>query len=408
MALFFRRSELGNYLRGKVYCLNRHSILGDQYQKIRQQTLRLMEPLSIEDYLARSSFEASPPKWHLGHTTWFFETFILKNQLNQYQVFDPKFGYYFNSYYESLGDRLAREERSSLTRPALALIHDYRKYVDAAMMDLLAKEGLKEEVLDFIELGLNHEQQHQELFLTDFKKALGQQAHAPVYDPQFPEDEVLEGPQKWIELPEGLYEIGHSGAGFHFDNEAPRHKVFLPAFAISNQLITNEEWLEFMEAGGYENPQWWHSDGWAWRQKENIEAPLYWSKQEGRWQNFTLAGMQELKREAPVKHISYYEAWAFAQWKGQRLPTEAEWEAAQEFLDWGARWEWTESAYLPYPGYKPYIGPAKEYNGKFMVNQMVLRGASVVTPTGHARPSYRNFFHPHFRWQFTGLRLAKK
>lgn len=366
-----------------------------------------MEPLSIEDHLAQSSFEVSPPKWHLGHTTWFFESLILKSELATYQEFDPRFAFFFNSYYESLGPRLDRASRAGLTRPALSEIHQYRKHVDAAMLHLLNGPSLANELLDSLELGLHHEQQHQELFFTDFKKALAQQAFFPIYQSDFQEDRPPSSQNKWLEVAEGLYEIGYAGEGFHFDNEAPRHKVYLEKFAIASSLVRNGEWLEFMAAGGYEKPEYWLSDGWAWKQAEGIVAPMYWFHENGEWQQYSLAGLQSIHPQQSLKHISYYEAQAYANWKGMRLPAEAEWEVAQAQFDWGERWEWTQSAYLPYPGFEPYAGPAKEYNGKFMVNQMVLRGCSVVSPEGHARASYRNFFHPQFRWQFTGLRLVK-
>lgn len=366
-----------------------------------------MEPLSVEDHLAQSSEEASPPKWHLGHTTWFFENLILKPQNTHYQEFNEHYSYYFNSYYNALGPRIARTDRASLTRPALSEVQQYRTYVDAAMLELLKQEKLNSAVLDLIELGLNHEQQHQELFLTDFKKALSAQAFYPIYDANFKEDLNHVQPLEWLEFPAGLYEIGNDGSTFHFDNEAPRHKVYLASFELASELVSNGDWLEFLEDDGYHKPEFWLSDGWDWRLKEKIESPLYWTKQNGQWQEFTLAGLKDLDRQARVKHISFYEASAYAQWKGLRLPTEAEWEVAQEQFKWGERWEWTESAYLPYPGFKSYSGPAKEYNGKFMVNQKVLRGASIATPEGHSRSTYRNFFHPQFRWQYTGLRLAK-
>lgn len=366
-----------------------------------------MEPLSLEDHLAQSSYEASPPKWHLGHTTWFFETLLLKRLINDYQEFDPRFPYYFNSYYEALGPRIDRASRASLTRPALSVIHAYRSYVDNAIITFLEAETLDEVDLDTLELGLHHEQQHQELFLTDFKKALGQQAYFPVYQKGFTEDQRLVQNREWHKLEAGLYEIGHAADGFHFDNEAPRHKVYLASFEIASELVSNGEWLEFIAAGGYEKAEYWHMDGWAWKNEEEIKAPLYWIQEAGQWKRFSLSGLEVLNPDAAVSHISYYEAYAYAQWKGMRLPTEAEWEVAQTQFDWGERWEWTNSAYLPYPGYKAYEGPAKEYNGKFMVNQMVLRGASIATPEHHARSTYRNFFHPQFRWQFTGLRLAK-
>ena len=361
----------------------------------------------MEDHLAQSSVEASPPKWHLGHTTWFFETLLLKRLLQNYQEFDQHFPFYFNSYYEALGPRLDRASRASLSRPPLSRIYAYRIYVDNAVLDLLKGESLDSKDLDTLELGLHHEQQHQELFLTDFKKALGQQPFYPIYQNGFNENRRLVKQAEWLNVKAGIYEIGNSGTAFHFDNESPRHRVYLDEFAISSELVSNKEWLAFIEDGGYENADYWPMDGWAWKNDEQVQAPLYWTLENNNWHRFGLGGLAGLNMQAAVSHISYYEAYAFAQWKGMRLPTEAEWEIAQSQFQWGERWEWTNSAYLPYPGYQPYAGPAKEYNGKFMINQMVLRGASIATPELHARATYRNFFHPHFRWQFTGLRLAQ-
>jgi len=387
--------------------LNKQNLLAEKYRQIRAYTLELMKPLSIEDHLAQSSFEASPPKWHLGHTTWFFETLVLMPRGQNYQPFDANFPYYFNSYYEALGPRIDRASRASLTRPSLEQVHAYRAAVDESMSELLDKQELDNETLEVIELGLNHEQQHQELFLTDFKKALGQQPFFPVYRADFKEDRREALAPTWLEIPAGTHSIGSRIDTFHFDNEGPLHEVHLGSFAISSELVSNRDWLAFMEAGAYTSPMHWLSDGWAWLQEEGIKAPLYWVAEKEAWQRFSLAGLVAINLDAPVTHISYYEADAYARWKGLRLPTEFEWEAAADRFAWGERWEWTQSAYLPYPGYKPYTGPAKEYNGKFMINQMVLRGGSIASPEGHARKTYRNFFHPQFRWQFTGLRLAK-
>ncbi len=381
--------------------------LSKKYCETREQTVKLMEPLGIEDYLAQPSEEVSPPKWHLGHTTWFFETLILKEHLFNYSIFDSKFPFYFNSYYEGLGERIDRNSRGTLIRPPLPQVFKYRNHVDEQMKLLFQKE-LSPAILELIELGINHEQQHQELFLTDFKKILALQAFQPAYLKDFKENwSRQETENKWLEIESGLYKIGHSAASFSFDNERPQHKVYLDAYKISSQLVTNGEWLEFIEAGGYQNFQYWHSEAWDWLQKEQIEAPLYWFKKEKHWYHYSLAGPVKVDTEASISHISYYEAYAFAEWKGLRLPTEAEWEIAQEHFKWGERWEWTNSAYLAYPGFRAMAGPAKEYNGKFMVNQMVLRGASIASAEGHSRPTYRNFFHAQHRWQFTGLRLAK-
>ncbi len=376
-----------------------------RYSEVRNYTEHLMAPLSPEDHLAQPMMDASPPKWHLGHTTWFFETMILKSFVDDYKEFDERFPYYFNSYYESLGERLQRDSRGTLTRPPLQDVYKYRAYVDAKMADFLSNNP-PAEALELLELGLNHEQQHQELFLTDFKYILAVQPFNPVYTELFSEGEK-EDAHGFTSMEEGIYEIGFKGEGFSFDNEHGRHKVYLQPFSISNKLVTNKEWLEFMDAGGYTNFEHWHSEGWAWVNENKIDSPEYWRQKDGEWYRFTLSGLQKVNPDEPVAHISYYEAFAFAEWKGMRLPTEAEWEVASNKFNWGQRWEWTNSAYLPYPGFAKAEGAVGEYNGKFMVSQMVLRGASVATSPDHSRSTYRNFFHPQLRWQFTGLRLVK-
>lgn len=379
--------------------------LNDRYKEIRAYTEKLMMPLSVEDHLSQPIVDVSPPKWHLGHTTWFFETFILKKFKPDYQEFDADFNFLFNSYYESVGDRLLRDMRGTMTRPALEKVYVYRKYVDLEIIQFL-KGQPDPEALQLLELGLNHEQQHQELFLTDFKYILSVQPFFPVYDESFVEGKT-EQVKSSITIQEGIYKIGHKGSNFCFDNELSRHKVYLNSFQISPRLVTNGEWVDFIENGGYSNFKYWHAEGWDWVKREKINAPLYWHHIDGKWKRFSLAGLEEINHSEPVAHISYYEAYAFAEWSGNRLPTEFEWEAASDQFNWGQRWEWTESAYLPYPGFSKAEGAVGEYNGKFMVGQMVLRGASVATSHDHSRKTYRNFFHPHLRWQFTGLRLVK-
>ncbi len=376
------------------------------YTSVRSYTEKLCEPLEIEDYIPQPVIDASPPKWNIAHTTWFFEEMILKRFAPGYQVFDENFSFLFNSYYNSIGDRTARDYRGAISRPTVKEVFEYRKYVDEKMADLLSIE-LSTDVSDLIVLGLNHEQQHQELFLTDLKYTFSLNPLFPVYHPDFVFDEAASGMGNFVEVKGGIHEIGYNGDGFCFDNELSRHKVYIEDFAISDRLVTNGEFLGFIDAGGYDDPMLWHSDGWDWVRQNKVDSPEYWHRKDNELQHFTLAGLRDLPLDAPVTHVSYYEAAAYAEWKGCRLPTEFEWELASSQLDWGKRWEWTNSAYLPYPGFKKAAGAVGEYNGKFMINQMVLRGASVVTPAGHCRPTYRNFFNPQLRWQFTGIRLAK-
>ena len=376
------------------------------FKEVRTATEQLCEPLETEDYIPQPAVDVSPPKWNIAHTTWFFEEMILKPYAAGYKVFNPHFGFLFNSYYNSIGDRTRRDNRGDLSRPTVREVFAYRKYVDEQMNALLARD-LSAEVRDLVVLGLNHEQQHQELFLTDFKFILSRNPLFPVYRENYaPEEESETERGGFVELNEGIYEIGYGGDGFCFDNELGRHKVYLHDFEISRNLVTNAEYLEFIEDGGYRNFNLWHSEGWDWVNQNAVEAPLYWQRKDGAWFCFTLSGLRPLNPGAPVCHVSFYEAAAYAEWRGRRLPTEFEWEAASGKFDWGLRWEWTNSAYLAYPNFSKAEGAVGEYNGKFMVNQMVLRGASVATPAGHSRATYRNFFHPPLRWQFTGIRLA--
>ena len=393
----------------------------------------LVAPLSPEDCLVQSMPYASPAKWHLAHTTWFFEQFVLQPGAPGYRVFDARFAYLFNSYYEAVGPRHARPERGLLTRPALDEILRYRAYVDESMTELLAGLPASRALEELVRLGLHHEQQHQELLLTDIKHALSRNPLEPAYrEPRGPRGDDVEppAPARWLGQREGLVEIGAvPEAGFCFDNELPRHRVWLQPHALASRLVTNGEYLEFIRAGGYEDPRHWLSEGWDTVQREGWRHPLYWSPELD--SEFTLEGRRELRLAEPVCHVSLFEADAYARWAGARLPTEAEWEAAAvagpaPCADGGVRlhprparkptglsqmtgdaWQWTSSAYGAYPGYRPAAGALGEYNGKFMCSQVVLRGGSCATPAGHVRPSYRNFFHPWARWQFTGLRLAR-
>ena len=378
----------------------------DFFIETRKHTESICAPLEIEDYVVQPIADVSPPKWHLGHSTWFFEEFILKKYKKGYQVFDTDFSFVFNSYYESVGKRVIRSDRGNLSRPSVEKVYEYRSFVNAAMVSLL-EEPIDRELEAVLEIGIHHEKQHQELLLTDIKYILGNNPLLPPYANTFSEHRQESESREWIEMDEGIYEIGHNSDRFCYDNELGRHKVYLHPFQISSTLVTNKEYLEFMNAGGYEHFGYWHAEGWDWVITNLIKAPLYWHLVDGSWQYYSLEGLQEIDPKAPVTHLSYYEAFAFAQWKGSRLPTEFEWEAAQGQFSWGKRWEWTESAYLPYPNYQKAEGALGEYNGKFMVNQKVLRGGSIATPNKHTRPTYRNFFPPSARWQYTGLRLAK-
>jgi ergothioneine biosynthesis protein EgtB len=376
-----------------------------RFHAVRDRTVAICAPLRVEDHVVQPIVDVSPPKWHLGHTTWFFDQFILKGTPG-YKLFNDDMAFMFNSYYETVGKRVLRADRGNMTRPTLDEVHAYRAHVDKAMETYLSGGKASEEVLRILELGLNHEEQHQELLMTDLKFILGNNPLFPKYD-DFEEGHTEKTKGQFIEIAGGLHSIGFKGPGFSFDNEHARHQVYLNDFAISDRLVTNGDFLTFMDDVGYEDFKHWHSDGWQWVQDNKVQAPMYWHKVDGTWHYYTLKGLTVVEPEMPLCHISYYEAFAFAEWKGMRLPTEAEWEVASDRFQWGQRWEWTNSAYLAYPGYKRVPGALGEYNGKFMVNQMVLRGASVATAPDHSRASYRNFFQPELRWQYTGLRLAK-
>ncbi len=378
-----------------------------RYKNTRERTEMICRPLQIEDYVVQPIVDVSPPKWHLGHTTWFFETFILIPYCTAYQPFNPDYNYVFNSYYETVGNRVIRTDRGNLSRPTVDDIYRYRAYVDKEMSKFLGS-SIAPSIQDLLILGINHEEQHQELLYTDIKYILGHNPLFPAYDVNYPLPEPTIKPSSdFIRIDEGIYEIGFEGNGFCFDNELSRHRVYLNNFEIGTRLVTNAEYVKFINDGGYHDFRHWHAEGWDWVKNNNIRAPLYWHQLDGEWHHYTFRGLEPLQLNAPVRHVSYFEAYAYAAWKGLRLPTEFEWEAAARQFTWGQNWEWTESAYLPYPGFAKAPGAIGEYNGKFMVNQKVLRGASEVTSPGHSRISYRNFFQTNLRWQFTGIRLAK-
>lgn len=375
------------------------------FSETRYYSMQLCEPLEVEDFVPQSADFASPPKWHLAHTTWFFEEMILKAFVPDYKVFHEAFSYLFNSYYNAIGQRLERGQRGLITRPSVAEVMRYREYVDKHMKALLM-ENCSKEVSELCVLGINHEQQHQELLLTDLKYTFSLN---PMY-PKYCEKPLVnshERNQSWIKVEAGLYEIGSDETCFCFDNECGRHKVYLEDFEISSTLVTNRDYIEFIESGAYSNPLMWLDEGWAWIESNKAKHPLYWHTVDGVWHHYTLAGLQVVDLDAPIAHVSFYEASAYAQFKNMRLPTEFEWEVSAPFFEWGKRWEWTNSAYLPYPNFKIKEGAVGEYNGKFMMNQMVLRGASVTTAKGHSRLTYRNFFHANAQWQFSGIRLVK-
>ncbi len=377
------------------------------YKKVRKRTEQICSPLQTEDYVVQPVIDVSPPKWHIGHTTWFFETFILKPYFMGYQEHNPNYNYVFNSYYETVGNRVIRTDRGNLSRPTVQEVYRYREYVDDAM-DKFLREEPGDDVKELMVLGFNHEEQHQELLYTDIKYILGHNPLFPPYSKDYVSPKVIRSESnEFIKLNEGVYEIGFKGDGFCFDNELNLHKVYLNAFEISPDLVTNAEYLEFINSNGYHDFRYWHAEGWDWVKINKIEVPLYWHLIEEEWHIYNYHGLEPINLKDPVCHISYFEAYAYAAWKELRLPTEFEWEVASTQFSWGKSWEWTESSYLPYPGFTKAPGALGEYNGKFMVNQKVLRGASEVTSPGHSRMSYRNFFQTNLRWQFTGLRLAK-
>ncbi|MGB6036245.1 MAG: ergothioneine biosynthesis protein EgtB [Cryomorphaceae bacterium] len=379
-----------------------------RFLEIRTRTEAICAPLKTEDYPVQPVTDVSPPKWHLAHTTWFFETFALKEFDPEYREFDPTFGFHFNSYYNTVGDRVERSNRGAMTRPETSRIYAYRKYVNEKLTELLQARQINTDLHEVIELGLQHEMQHQELLLTDIKFILGHQPFFPLYHEDSRMDRQLaDQDYDWIKVESGLKPIGFEGNGFFFDNEKGTHQVYLEEFSIASRPVTFGEYIEFIEAGGYQDFNLWHSDAWDFINKNEIDAPLYLHKIDGEWQRYTMSGLKKVDTNDILVHVSYYEAAAFAQWKGLRLPTEFEWEVASEKFKWGQCWEWTNSAYLPYPRFTKAPGALGEYNGKFMINQMVLRGASGATAPGHSRKSYRNFFHPHLQWQFAGIRLAK-
>jgi len=383
-----------------------HTNILKKFETTRQYSCDLCKPLHNEDYIPQPRDFASPPKWHLAHTTWFFEEMILKKFSTQYQIYNEKYSFLFNSYYNTIGDKAIRAERGAITRPTVDQVYEYRSYVNQHLINLINKAP-NNEILELIELGIHHEQQHQELLITDLKHTFSLNPTFPVYKVDNNWVKQENEATGWLEVEEGVYTIGHQNEQFCYDNELGVHKVYIKPFKIAKGLVTNEEFIEFIEDGGYKNFKYWLDEGWNWVQSNLIDRPLYWYKIEGQWYYYTLAGLKPVNGKAIVSHISFYEAQAFAAYKGLRLATEFEWEVAHQNLNIGKRWEWTNSAYLPYPGFKTCKGAVGEYNGKFMINMMVLRGGSVASPPNHVRYTYRNFFHPQYRWQYTGIRLAE-
>ena len=404
----------------------------ERYMHMREMSLHLCSPLSVEDHSLQPMPDASPAKWHLAHTTWFFETFVLSQYMQGFRPYHPAFRNLFNSYYNAVGERPLRTLRHVLSRPSLDEVHAYRIYVDEAMTHLLTEE-LPADAVKLIDLGINHEQQHQELIVTDVKNGLWANPLRPAYRGNGHHESASQevAPLKWQSFAEGIYSIGYEGKAFAFDNEGPQHNVYLQPFRLASRLVTNGEYLEFMRDGAYSDPLIWLSDAWDAVNSNRWQAPLYWEQRDGEWLNYTMDGLQPVRLNEPVCHLSFYEADAFARWSGARLPSEFEWEVAARgchvagnFVEsgnlhptpasgdealtqmFGDVWEWTSTPYVAYPGFKPAAGAVGEYNGKFMCNQMILRGGSCATPQSHIRATYRNFFPPHVRWQFMGLRLA--